>query len=435
MRTAVVALFLVLAGCINLDSTTTGPTTSVAAPPRPSEPGLGTLYLHADTTRTWMDASRSGGTVDTPLAAVQGMGPGGAVFRMDPASTTDVVTAGFAVVHLQSAAPLQSAQLTALLFVDGAETGRASSSGAIHDLILKAPTRIEAGQAVELAVCLCMGTGGFVLDTRGNSWVDFPLPAEGSLAQGAVSVRPDGNRFRAERTDVMPIEVSVSSTDVETVNGDVLQLSDEMPRIEARLWARGATEQEARDRLETLFVQFQSEPDLVAHVRTTLVDGDAWSHMGASVDARLAAGTRLSASSLATVNGNVRTQDVPVGSLVQHSTNGDLVAAASANSWTARTTNGGIRGDLAAPDASGSFELRTTNGQISLRLQQSGNHGVDAEASTTNGQVGLAFAGAEPVGSQSRTSAHVRTTGYDGKAVQTGISMRTTNGDVSAGDS
>ena len=260
------------------------------------------------------------------------------------------------------------------------------------------------------------------------------------LSKGQVTVRREGGKYRAERTDSgslqIPRGLPVASR-LGSVNGDVQQASGSSQGLVAHLWARGDTEQEARARLDTVRVDFTADAGsvftLTAMVRTSNPSSNAWSERGGSLAATVPSGTAFCNAKLTTTNGDASSHALAVAARETTTTNGDVEATGAVPSWTGRTTNGDADGDLTA-SASGWIDLSTTNGEVDVTLRLAASHGIDATASTTNGDATLSFAGASPIGSQSETSAHVRTSDYSAKAVQTELKLRSTNGDVTAGD-
>jgi hypothetical protein len=445
-------LALTVAGCSTTPDSTQGPITSLSSSSGPEGGGaaaLGHLVLHADGARTWMDTQDSGSTQDTPLSTLPAA-PAVALFPLDPLPASAILTSGTATVHLAAAAPaLDSATIQVTLLVDGQRVASSTAVGDATDYVLSVPLSIPAGAQLAIEVCLCNSTGQvYVLDTTGGSGADVPgpqasggaAPGAGSLAQGPVTTRPDGLRWIAERTDAAGFEAPAGkgSVELKTVNGNVRQAAATPPRIEARLWARGDTEQQARDRLATVSVEFslQTAPQLALRAEVVTTEGpDSWNDKGGDLHLDLPASVTLSSADLASTNGGITTQGLAIDQLATRTTNGDLVAKGTVSSWNGRTTNGDASADLQAPMATGTFDVATTNGGISMVLREDASHGVDAVGHTTNGDVAFRFADAGPVGPQSDTDGHVQTAGYASKDVQTALRLASTNGAIEAGDS
>ncbi len=447
---ALVAFVMLAAGCAAPElSQTSASTTQSTSTNASANPVLGTLWLHADGQRTWMDQNAGGGTVDTPMASLA-MQAATLLFPLTPAPTMTFATSGVAYVHIASASPssVGPATIKVTLLIAGQPFATSTQQGQMTDHVLAAPTSIVAGQVVAIEVCLCDAAAQtYVLDTTGMSTATIPGPSgpptatpTGALPAGPATTRPEGDGWIAERTDTAAVQVPSGKGKVRlvSVNGNVVQATG-TPGFEAHLSARGATEQEARDRLSTLYVSFRLDTsnglDLDAEVKTTDASANSWSNKGGDLELMLPSDLVLATATLESTNGDIASQDLAVDVLSMTTTNGDIDGMGMFSSWTGRTTNGAITGETELPAATGTFELSSTNGDIDVLVAQDASHGVDATAGTTNGEATLDFANSEPVGSQSATSAHVRTIGYDGKAVRTVINMSSTNGDVAGADS
>ncbi|MEA3202724.1 MAG: hypothetical protein QOI63_390, partial [Thermoplasmata archaeon] len=130
-----------------------------------------------------------------------------------------------------------------------------------------------------------------------------------------------------------------------------------------------------------------------------------------------------------TSNGPIKAKGLHAGTARLDTSNSGIDADGTVGSATLDTSNGPIDATL-RPAASGRFTLDTSNSLIRLALKGDGQTGFDATADTSNGRASIALAGGEAVGSQEPTSAHVRTTGYAGKAIRTEVRADTSNSDV-----
>lgn len=132
---------------------------------------------------------------------------------------------------------------------------------------------------------------------------------------------------------------------------------------------------------------------------------------------------------LDTSNGPITAKPFATGKGVFDTSNGPIDVQGTADDLTLDTSNGPIDARL-QPAHSGHYGLDSSNGQILLKLKGDASTGFDATASTSNGQATISLLGGEPVGHQEDTDAHVRTAGYDGKAVRTSIGADTSNSDL-----
>ncbi len=242
---------------------------------------------------------------------------------------------------------------------------------------------------------------------------------------------------------------SSSSLSLKTVNGGVTvgAWDDGGYRTIASLSARADTEEAARANLARLSV---AHSDKLAAGKLTLsttiqfpanVQG-----LGGSLQSDVPEEPAYFLS-MQTTNGGLLAGGIGGPSASAKTTNGGIELAASFNSVVADTSNGGVRlvgtfnrGDVSTSNggvsgsirstASGSWDVSTTNGLIALSFDGGSDHGYDASGSCTNGSVDLDVEGGEAVGTQSRTSKHVRTSGFASKAVQVTLDLSTTNGDV-----
>ena len=274
-----------------------------------------------------------------------------------------------------------------------------------------------------------------------------------SRAESAVTVSRDGTKFVARKTVTLSNGfggATQATVGLKTVNGDVdaADWTQSGYRTVASLSARADTEQQARDNLARLDVV---HTDKLASGRLTLSTLIQFPPNVQGLAGDLAASLPAKPSyilSLESTNGDLDVDGLGGSSVSARTTNGGIGLAASFNSVVADTTNGGVgldgtfnRGDVGTTNgdvtgtvrttASGSWDVETTNGDIDLDFEGGPDHGFDVSGSCTNGSVDLDVAGSEAVGTQSRTSKHVRSSGFSGKAVQVTVDLSTTNADVS----
>ena len=269
--------------------------------------------------------------------------------------------------------------------------------------------------------------------------------------ESAVTVSREGDRYVARKTVTLSNDfggASQASVALKTVNGAVSAeaWSEAGYRTVAKLSARAATEQEARSNLAKMDV---THSDRLAAGKLTLATAITFpsnvNNLAGSLESSLP-GKPAYVLDLATTNGVVDVGGLGGPSVAARTTNGAIGLQASFNSVIASTDNGAVeldgtfnRGDIDVTNgavrgsvrstASGSWDVDTVNGEVDLAFSGDGV-GYDAEGSCSNGSVSLAFPGAEAVGSQTRTSKHVRTTGFASKAIQVSIDASTVNGDV-----
>lgn len=97
---------------------------------------------------------------------------------------------------------------------------------------------------------------------------------------------------------------------------------------------------------------------------------------------------------------------------------------------TARADAGGVSLSILAW-TSGTLAASTEAGGVSIDMLGGPSNGYDVTADAQAGGVSVSIPNAEPVGEQSRTHKHVRTTGFASKAIQTTVDASTQAGGVS----
>lgn len=139
--------------------------------------------------------------------------------------------------------------------------------------------------------------------------------------------------------------------------------------------------------------------------------------------------------SIDTTNGQVRVSDVRASILRVDTTNGAIdVDARGTEDVTLDTTNADVSAAL-IPAEDGTIEIDTTNGAIDLRVPEDADHGYDAEAETTNGQVTIELQDGRASYDEDREEATFVTAGYDDRLIQTRITLDSTNGGIQLGPS
>lgn len=139
--------------------------------------------------------------------------------------------------------------------------------------------------------------------------------------------------------------------------------------------------------------------------------------------------------SIDTTNGQVTVSDVQASVLRVDTTNGAIdVEARGTEEVTLDTTNAEVTATL-IPAEDGTIEIDTTNGAIDLRVPEDGDHGYDAEAETTNGQVTIELEDGQTTYDEDREEATFVTSGYDDRSIQTRITLDSTNGGIRLGPS
>lgn len=216
-----------------------------------------------------------------------------------------------------------------------------------------------------------------------------------------------------------------------TVNGDVtLERSvDDVWTFDAVVKTRGMTEDEARRALDETWTW--SHTDGTRHhlhaapnLSLPLLTGQLHS---ASYRVALPSWVLLDGL-VESTNGDLDVLDLQWDALSLETTNGDLTLRGQGASADATTTNGDIELDVRT-SASGDFQLETTNGEIEVVLVESRDRGYDIEGRTSNGRVTIDLQDGD-LGTDEKTHKTYRTRDYDHRAIQTKLTLRTTNGDI-----
>ncbi|GEM_PF-3697283 len=131
-------------------------------------------------------------------------------------------------------------------------------------------------------------------------------------------------------------------------------------------------------------------------------------------------------------NGGVLVTGFRAGKADLSTTNGGVSFLGSAEAVSLSTTNGGATLDL-TPTATGSVSVTTTNGGVTATIHRALGLGVDLDAKSTNGAVTLNLSGGQ-LTTNERAHKHFRSDGFDGAAIQTTMTLGTTNGGIVATD-
>lgn len=282
---------------------------------------------------------------------------------------------------------------------------------------------------------------------------DTGQTGDGSLGtqSGKVTVSKQGDRWKAMRTEVGDLAFSAGQDiDASTVNGAVTlnEGGRGSAHIAATLWAYGDTEQQARQGLQTLSLRL-SGPGVEAHVKAS---DNQWSNKGGNLAINVPV-VDVDAVTLSTTNGAVTIDDLEATvaeidttngavecrftskKLVVETTNGAVTCSGTFNDVIIDTTNARIALDIKAA-ASGKWSIDSTNAIVDLTVVEDSQRGYDVQAQTTNGQIDFDFRETEEVDSSSgyvSKSRHERTESYGSRAIQTSVSIDTTNGAIEAG--
>jgi hypothetical protein len=306
--------------------------------------------------------------------------------------------------------------------------------------------------APQQAVTACLAVQGPGVPGRGNA----AGHGQPQRDDGEVSVAADGTGFRATRT------VTLSNDFGGAPNADVMLTSSNGSidacvldgggyRFKVRLEARGTTEAEARQTLDSM--QVQHGDTLAANTLQLATRVEFLPRLPGQSQQRSAsivAGLPVAAAYRfrhQTTNGDVSALGFSGPQAQLGSSNGSLALDGRWDQTGLSTTNGlvAVSGDHAALDASttnGLIDARLqtarsatarfsgTNTGIEVRLERRLDPGFDLTADTTNGRAEIRVAGTEAVGQQTPQHAQRRTPGYSGKPQQIEVRASTTNGNV-----
>lgn len=290
------------------------------------------------------------------------------------------------------------------------------------------------------------GATGARTANRGGEMTSQEKQAEDKVALcgsgGLPSIGGDGS-FCAERViDVTGTIGGISRMDVSlaSFNGDVDLTGGKEGEwsLKAVLWARGATEDEARAKLENIEFAW-SHTDGSSH----FLEAKAEHKSGArGVSAQISAvlpRTMALVVVAATSNGNVAVEDVGTEGLSASTSNGNVEVDASVTQVQLATSNGNIAGTL-RPTASGRWDAGTSNGGISLKVPEDAAHGYEITAATSNGKVEFDLRDGQTSRSgpsnpyyDPQNDGHFVTDGFARRAIQTTVTLGSSNGSITVG--
>ncbi len=263
----------------------------------------------------------------------------------------------------------------------------------------------------------------------------------GAPPAGDVKVYQQGDHWVAERTATYASDVSASIGDADVSTGaGYLTFTGEGDgyRLVAELRGKGDTEQEARARLEEIYIQhdFFDTSRLELNVHAHPGEGgwnDKEAHLAFSVPAAMTWG-RVDARTIA---GYVEASNLIVDALDAETTAGFVRANnVAVGDLRLASTAGMIEADLKAPLRSGTWTLDSTAGAIDANVVEGSEIGYRVDARTGAGSVRFHFDEAPTTSTDCEyASCHktAETNGYEGRANQVILNMRTTAGAISAG--
>lgn len=271
--------------------------------------------------------------------------------------------------------------------------------------------------------------------------------AQPTRVESAVTVTNNGGSWVARKTVTLRNDFGgASAADVtlitDTGGVDASDWSQGGYDIVASLSGSGQTEAEARSNLGKMKV---SHTDSLSNGRLTLrteITGPGGGGLKARLPTQPSYRLTLEADT-----GGVSTEGLGGSVLTMTTDTGGVDATGAFNTATLRTDTGGIdvegtyntlraTADTGGIDArvkasaSGTYTFEVDTGGIDVVLTGGSNHGYDVEASTNTGGIDLDIDDASDVGTQSRTHKHVKSDGYDGKAIRLKITAETGTGGV-----
>lgn len=337
---------------------------------------------------------------------------------------------------------------------------------------------------VALGLAACTGSDGDNLYDGGGNATDgcgevtgsgpgsgsASAHADASRSESEVEITQENSKFVASRIVTLSNDfggAAQADVTVDTGNGNVGTCRRDGGYVfKVYAYARGASEQEARDNLDRVSVSHSDtlaagtltldtsatltaidDPGLPVPLPGTGTDNVEW---GATVLAGLPASADYTFD-LGTSNGVVEATGFSGSSATLDSSNGEVALDGRWDEATLDTSNGYVvvDGDFGGLDASTSnggivadldsrrsadVTLDTSNGEIDVHLRASGAAGYDLSGDATNGEVEISVAGTQPVGTQTDESKHYQTPDYDSRAVQISVQADTSNGGVSIRD-
>lgn len=209
----------------------------------------------------------------------------------------------------------------------------------------------------------------------------------------------------------------------DTVNGKVaVDGAAEGALATVNAWAKGTSEEQARQRAATIDVTVRvTEGDVVARA-----EAPDWEDRGASVDIGVEEATLTGRAD--TTNGPVEFADVRTGGIAADTTNGPIRGdLTGGGDISLDTTNGPIEVAITPEDDVG-IEADTTNGGIDLGLTESSQIAYTIDAETTNGRITEEMDEAHLEGEED--DARLVTEDGDDRPIQVTGDTDTTNGDI-----
>lgn len=300
---------------------------------------------------------------------------------------------------------------------------------------------------VGLTLAGCIGTPGAepgasyetTTNAGGTMTVAETKEDKAALCTDGVNLDSD-ERFCAERRIELKGEIDgVAKMDValSTFNGAVKLTADGGNdwRVIATLHARGATEADARARLDQIKWTFEHQ-DGESHFLEARAEkeGDA-SNLGASLEVTVPSSI-VYVVVAATSNGAVEAKGLKTDGLSLATSNGAVVVDAESTQVNIGTSNGAIDAKL-RPSASGRTTLATSNGAITLRVPEDAERGYDLDATTSNGEVAIALKDGKasecPTNEYYTPPCNHReftTNGYSSRDVQQLVTLGSSNGQI-----
>lgn len=220
---------------------------------------------------------------------------------------------------------------------------------------------------------------------------------------------------------------------LETFNGDVVVeagVEDQWEMV-ARLEGRGATEEEARAKLDGIRFSW-GHTDGARHFVEATASSSGSDASGKAATIRVKVPPSLvGVLTLVATNGDAIGRGIATDGAALHTTNGEASLDGAVTQVDLRSTNGACTGTL-RPSASGRISAQTVNGQIELALVEDPQRGYDLVASTVNGAIEIGLRDGETSSDQTTTGGEKRfkTTGYDSRAIRTTVELTSTNGQI-----
>lgn len=230
-----------------------------------------------------------------------------------------------------------------------------------------------------------------------------------------VTVRPSSGRYEAVQTETLTQGLgcgSIVTLVASTQNGGVTLRSGLRYKVDAKYRAWGDSADEARANLVGLSLRHQVTAQESA--RRVEAEGLAtgWGNRNVELTIEVPDSASLDRVDATVANGGVSVSGLSIPTL------------------TAEASNGGVSLELEAPWRSGAWTAHADNGGVSVEVATGDRNGYDVTATAGNGGVTVLLDDAQPVGAQTYKSAHWRTSGFNGREVQTTLAASADNGGV-----